>query len=136
MNGIMQDVGRGTHKYVAARYTFRRLFLAGLTALLTNVVGFAVLMAIDIPVIRELALATSMGVCILVFTKLLLVPVLLSYTGVSPAAARRSLRDDADSSRGKGMGRVWDVLGRFTGRRWGHRRGGRRRVAGRRGLRC
>src|SRR5690606_10196515 len=23
MNGIMQDVGRGTHKYVAARYTFR-----------------------------------------------------------------------------------------------------------------
>src|SRR5439155_24104843 len=33
MNGIMQDVGRGTHKRVAARYTFRHLFLAGLTAL-------------------------------------------------------------------------------------------------------
>jgi predicted RND superfamily exporter protein len=118
MNGIMQDIGRGTHKYVAARYTFRRLFLAGLTALLTNVVGFAVLMIIDIPVIRQLALATSLGVCILVFTKLLLVPVLLSYIGVSPAAARRSLRDDADASRGKGMGRVWDVLHRFTERRW------------------
>src|SRR4029453_1630103 len=87
MNGIMQDIGRGTHKYVAARYTFRRLFLAGLTALLTHVVGFAVLMIIDIPVIRQLALATSLGVCILVFTKLLLVPVLLSYIGVSPAAA-------------------------------------------------
>ena len=29
MNGIMQDIGRGTHKLVAARYTFRRLFLAG-----------------------------------------------------------------------------------------------------------
>ena len=29
MNGIMQDVGRGTHELVAARYTFRRLFLAG-----------------------------------------------------------------------------------------------------------
>ncbi|HEX4585638.1 MAG TPA: MMPL family transporter, partial [Burkholderiaceae bacterium] len=29
MNGIMQDIARGTHKYVAARYTFRRLFLAG-----------------------------------------------------------------------------------------------------------
>ena len=42
MNGIMQDIARGTHKYVAARYTFRRLFLTGLTALLTNVVGFAV----------------------------------------------------------------------------------------------
>jgi len=50
MNGILQDVGRGTHKYVAARYTFRRLFMAGLTALLTNIVGFAVLVIIDIPV--------------------------------------------------------------------------------------
>ena len=28
MNGIMQDVGRGTHRVVAARYTFRRLFAA------------------------------------------------------------------------------------------------------------
>src|SRR5438067_1599004 len=37
MNGIMQDIGRGTHQLVAARYTFRRLFLAGLTALLADV---------------------------------------------------------------------------------------------------
>lgn len=29
MNGIMQDVGRGAHRLVAARYTFRRLFLPG-----------------------------------------------------------------------------------------------------------
>lgn len=49
MNGIIQDIGRGTHKYVAARYTFRRLFMAGLTALLANIVGFAVLVIIDIP---------------------------------------------------------------------------------------
>ncbi|WP_372526654.1 efflux RND transporter permease subunit [Piscinibacter sp.] len=118
MNGIMQDIGRGTHKYVAARYTFRRLFFAGLTALLTNVVGFAVLMVIDIPVIRELAFTTSIGVCILIFTKLLLVPVLLSYLGVSPNAARRSLREDADEAGGKGIGRLWDTLIRFTERRW------------------
>jgi len=117
MNGIMQDIGRGTHKYVAARYTFRRLFVAGLTALLTNVVGFAVLMVIDIPVIRELALTTSIGVCILIFTKLLLVPVLLSYVGVGPAAARRSLREDADEARGVGIGRLWDGLDRFTERK-------------------
>mgnify|MGYP003341701496 FL=1 len=36
MNGIMQDIGRGTHRLVAARYTFRRLFVAGLTALLAD----------------------------------------------------------------------------------------------------
>jgi len=42
MNGIMQDIGRGTHPWIAARYTFRRLFMAGLTALLCDTVGFAV----------------------------------------------------------------------------------------------
>ena len=40
MNGIMQDIARGTHRQIAARYTFRRLFLAGVTALLADAVGF------------------------------------------------------------------------------------------------
>ncbi|CAD6551161.1 hypothetical protein LMG28727_05202 [Paraburkholderia kirstenboschensis] len=92
MNGIMQDIGRGTDRYVAARYTFRRLFLAGLTALLADAVGFAVLMLIDIPVIRGLAVAASAGVAVLIFTNLVFLPVMLSYTGVSAAAASRSLR--------------------------------------------
>jgi predicted RND superfamily exporter protein len=102
MNGIMQDIGRGVHKYVAARYTFRRLFATGLTALLTNVVGFAVLMVIDIPVIRELSIATSVGVCVLICTKLILVPVALSYVGVSEKAATRSV---SENSKGTGIGR-------------------------------
>ena len=92
MNGIMQDVGRGTHKLVAARYTFRRLFLAGMTALLADAVGFAVLMVIDIQVIQDLAITASIGVAVLIFTNLVLLPILLSYTGVSPVAAQRSLK--------------------------------------------
>ena len=114
MNGIMQDIGRGTPKLVAARRTFRRLFLAGLTALLTNVVGFAVLMVIDIPVIRDLAVATSLGVAVLIFTKLVLVPVALSYTGVSARAAARSVRQEAASAE---PGRVWRFFASFTERR-------------------
>ena len=115
MNGIMQDVGRGMHRWVAARYTFRRLFLAGLTALLADAVGFAVLMVIDIPVIRELALTASLGVAVLIFTNLLLLPVLLSYVGVSAQAARRSLVDSSTPQQG---GAVWRLLERFTERRW------------------
>jgi predicted RND superfamily exporter protein len=118
MNGIMQDVGRGTDKYVAARYTFRRLFLAGLTALLTNIVGFMVLIIIDIPVIRALAIMTSVGVTALIFTKLVLIPVLLSYTGVSPSAAKRSLRDETGQAGHRWMGRVWAALELLTERRW------------------
>lgn len=116
MNGILQDVGRGTHKYVAARYTFRRLFMAGLTALLTNIVGFAVLVIIDIPVIRDLALTTSIGITVLVFTKLVLIPVTLSYIGVSEAAARRALAEDTTRKQGW-LGRTWSALDRLTERR-------------------
>jgi predicted RND superfamily exporter protein len=118
MNGIMQDVGRGTHRLVAARYTFRRLFLAGLTALLADAVGFGVLMVIDIPVIQELALTASIGVAVLIFTNLLLLPVLLSYTGVSKQAAQRSLREEREETRGRGLGKVWVFLDRFTTRNW------------------
>lgn len=116
MNGIMQDIGRGVHKLVAARYTFRRLFIAGLTALLADAVGFGVLLVIDIQVIRELAVAASLGVAILIFTNLILLPVLLSYTGVSAEAARRSLREE--SSADAAPAGLWRFLDRFTRRPW------------------
>ncbi|WP_431120737.1 efflux RND transporter permease subunit [Variovorax paradoxus] len=115
MNGIMQDVGRGMHKLVAARLTFRRLFLAGLTALLADVVGFAVLLVIDIQSIRELAIAASLGVGALIFTNLILLPVLLSYTGVSAKAAERSLRSQQP---GTAKHPVWAVLDLFTHKRY------------------
>jgi len=111
MNGIMQDIGRGAHKYIAARYTFRRLFLAGLTALVADAVGFAVLAIIDIPAIRGLAAAASIGVAVLILTNLILIPVLLSYTGVSKSAAKRSLAGM------EGPHPVVAWLGKFTEKR-------------------
>ena len=118
MNGIMQDIGRGTHKYVAARYTFRRLFLAGIAALIADVVGFAVLSVIDIPVIRDLAITASIGVSVLIITNLILIPILLSYTGVSAQAASRTLKLDKQAESGRGLGSLWNLLDRFTERRW------------------
>jgi len=114
MNGIMQDIGRGAHKLVAARFTFRRLFLAGLTALLADAVGFAVLLVIDIQVIKELAVAASIGVAALIFTNLILLPILLSYTGVSANAAARSLRAEAAESSGGDKEGLWRFLDLFT----------------------
>ena len=117
MNGIMQDIARGTHRVVAARYTFRRLFLAGVTALIADAVGFAVLVLIPIPVIRELAITASIGVAVLVFTNLLLLPVLLSHFGVSPKAAQRALIQEQQQLAGhRGL---WLVLDNFAAkRRW------------------
>jgi len=115
MNGVMQDIGRGVHKLVAARHTFRRLFMAGLAALLCDAVGFAVLLIIDIGVIRQLAVIASIGVAILIFTNLILLPILLSYTGVSATAAVRALGTEVQGERAEPSG-LWLWLERCTAR--------------------
>lgn len=120
MNGIMQDIGRGADKLVAARFTFRRLFLTGLMALVADAVGFAVLMIIKIPVIQDLAVAATIGVLTLIFTNLILLPILLSYTGVSKAAAQREAANDKFSQVDAQHARhpFWAFLDRFTERKW------------------
>nr|HET7858943.1 MMPL family transporter [Caldimonas sp.] len=113
MNGITQDIAAGADKLVAARLTFRRLFLAGVTALVADAVGFAVLMVIDIAVIKDLALTASIGVAVLIFTNLILLPVLLSYVGVGPQAiARANAAQRGEGSRG--FDRVFAMLARFV----------------------
>jgi len=118
MNGIMQDIGRGVHRLVAARLTFRRLFLAGLTALLCDAVGFAVLMLIKIKVIQDLAIIASIGVAMLIVTNLILLPIVLSFVGVSPSAATRSLKAEAADAAGADKHALWRFLDNFTQRRW------------------
>jgi predicted RND superfamily exporter protein len=118
MNGILQDVGRGTHKLIAARYTFRRLFLAGLTALISDTFGFGVLMLIPIEAIRELALIAAVGVAVVIFTNLILVPVTLSYVGVSRSAAIRSLAEEEEGREDKTKHPIFAFLDLFTTKKW------------------
>ncbi|WP_284259921.1 efflux RND transporter permease subunit [Acidocella aquatica] len=115
MNGVMQDIGRGTHRLVAARYTFRRLFLAGFAALMCDATSFAVLMVIRIGAIQQLATIATIGVALLVITNLILIPITLSYIGVNPKAALRSLRTGAGVSNKRSP--VWAFLDLFTRRR-------------------
>jgi uncharacterized protein len=98
MNGIMQDTARGATRLMAARLTFRRLFVPGLAALLCDVAGFAALLLIDIRAIQDVAIIASLGVFILIFTNLVLLPILLSYMGVSHDAAQRALQRDSAST--------------------------------------
>jgi len=115
LNGVLQDIGRGCDKYVAARYTFRRLFLAGFTALASDGVGFAVLMIIQIQVIQDLAITASIGVVVLIFTNLILIPVVLSYLGVTRSAASRALAQQSDAHTPH---KFWFFLLKFTERKW------------------
>jgi predicted RND superfamily exporter protein len=115
MNDITQDIGRGVDRLIAARLTFRRLFIAGFTALLCDAVGFAVLLLIDIQVIRNLAIIASLGVAILIFTNLMLLPILLSYVGVSIPTARRGTETKESTS---STPLLWKLLACFTQRSW------------------
>ncbi len=93
INGIALNSSEADTPLIAARRTFRQLFLPGMIAILADAVGFITLMVIDIGVIRELALSASMGVLVIVFTNLILLPVAISYLGISKKAVEISKRD-------------------------------------------
>lgn len=92
INTMADEVYRGASFIEGAKRSFRLLFIPGSVALLANAVGFASLFVIDIGVIRELALNASIGVAMIILTKMFLLPVLMSYAGVTPAALRRQER--------------------------------------------
>ncbi|MCY1289599.1 efflux transporter, putative, hydrophobe/amphiphile efflux-3 family [compost metagenome] len=68
---------------------------------------------VDVPVIQELAIIASLGVAILVFTNLALLPIMLSFTGVSDSAAARSLRQE-QAEEGERAPLLVGLLERFT----------------------
>lgn len=94
INGIaLQSGGADNNALMAARRTFRQLFLPGMIAILADAVGFITLLIIDIGVIHELAIGASIGVAVIVFTNLILLPVAISYLGISKKAIERSKQD-------------------------------------------
>jgi len=88
INSIIHHSVTGANKMDAAKLAFRSLYIAGITALVSDAIGFTTLMVIDIEVIRELAIAASIGVAIIIVTNLIALPILMSYIGVSPAGLK------------------------------------------------
>jgi predicted RND superfamily exporter protein len=78
----------------ASRAAFLLLVVPGVAALLSDAMGFATLIFIEIHVIQELAIAASIGVAAIIFTNLLLLPMLIPLLGMGErglkhAAARK-----------------------------------------------
>ena len=80
INSILHGTASGKDADGAARFAFRSLYVPGLTALVSDGIGFATLMVIEIQVIHDLAIAASVGVLVVVLTNLVLLPVCLLYT--------------------------------------------------------
>ncbi|MAB98447.1 MAG: RND transporter [Pseudomonadaceae bacterium] len=92
INLMMSEMGLGASPLEASQRTFRALFIPGSTALLADAVGFITLLVIDIGVIQQLAITASIGVFVAIFTKMFLLPVLMSYVGISPRGMVHQLK--------------------------------------------
>jgi len=104
---------QGVDSLDAAKRSFHRLLVPGSIALLSDCIGFVTILFIDIRIIQELAITASIGVAIIILTNLILLPVLLSYTGFGKRydtfRARRIRREG-------GPNLFWHMLARFSHR--------------------
>jgi uncharacterized protein len=83
---------QGVSSYDGAVAAFRSLLVPGSVALIAGCIGFAVILMIPIRIIFELAVTATVGVGIIVFTNLILLPILLSYTKLSNLERKREFR--------------------------------------------
>lgn len=70
-------------KLTAAKTVIERMFLAGLTSVITDAFGIAVVAIVPIPLLRNMAVACAFWSIITVFIGLILTPLLLTYTPIS-----------------------------------------------------
>ena len=82
----------GVDSYEAARRTFRRLVVPGSLALVSDTIGFLTVLLIAIGIIQEMAITASLGVVLIIFSNLILLPILLSFVRFNNLQAYREKR--------------------------------------------
>ncbi|RRJ84857.1 efflux RND transporter permease subunit [Aestuariirhabdus litorea] len=108
INAMGIESAAGADSLTAARRTFRSLYIPGMLALVSDAIGFLTLLVIEIDVIRDLAIAASIGVAVIILTNLVLLPVLMSYIGVSKSSIERAQRHAKEEPKG------WKLMSSFA----------------------
>ena len=111
INAIALNGREAGDRLLAARLAFRGLYVAGMTALISDAVGFITLLVIGIEVIRELGIAASIGVAAIIFTNLVLLPVIMSYVGISDRGVKHMDIDPGQRHR------LWSLVSRCATRK-------------------
>ncbi|HEV3426794.1 MAG TPA: efflux RND transporter permease subunit [Paraburkholderia sp.] len=112
-NAWKQALATGLSSADAARDAFRKLFVPGTVALLTNALGFMVIMRIRIDIVRELGITACLGVLLMIVTNKVFLPILLSYTRLERGALVRAQRRVAQQKSG-GRADGWARFGVFA----------------------
>ena len=91
INYIVRQISQGRSTFDACRESFTGLLIPGTLALVTAFVSFVTLLLIPIPMVRELAIAASLGVAYKIVTNLILLPVAASYFSFGKEYADKAL---------------------------------------------
>jgi predicted RND superfamily exporter protein len=102
------EIFLGSGSEEAARKSFRRLLIPGGIALASDTIGFITILLIKIQIIQEMAITASLGVAMIIFANLILLPVLLSYLSYSDAYKEKT------RVRAARMKKIWDKVGRVA----------------------
>jgi uncharacterized protein len=94
----------------ASKATFARLLAPGSIALISDTIGFLTILLINIRIIQELALTASIGVAVIIFTNLLLLPILLSYVRLREPEKFRQRQYE----HGRKTSLIWTLIASFT----------------------
>jgi predicted RND superfamily exporter protein len=76
---LLEVADHGLDSFAASRATYRRLVIPGITALVTNIIGFGTILLIPIGIVREMAINAMFGLIAVIVCKKVLLPCLLSY---------------------------------------------------------
>jgi uncharacterized protein len=112
VNAMAIEMSMGQDKLQACRRAFRSNYLPGITALLTNAFSFLTMMLIPISAIKELAVTACIGTGVMIVLKLMLLPILLSYSGIAPSGIKHMQMDEHRDPA------VWVFLSKFTESKW------------------
>lgn len=83
VNAFLGESIAGYDREISARRAFRALYIPGMTALISDAIGFTTMLLIPIQVIKDLGIAASVGVAVVILTNLVLLPILMSYIGIT-----------------------------------------------------
>lgn len=110
VNAILGESLAGNDKLTSARLAFRSLYVPGMTALITDAIGFITMLLIPIEVIKDLGIAAGVGVGVVILTNLVLLPILMSYLGITQKTLDYHARKRQDPTRGT----AWRLLSNFA----------------------
>ncbi|WP_020649531.1 efflux RND transporter permease subunit [Solimonas variicoloris] len=85
------------NSFDASLETWRRLAIYGTMAIMTDVVGFALIGLIPIDIIREMALNATLGMAAIIITNKVMMPIMLTWVDIGDPVAFQQKQDSRDS---------------------------------------